>query len=352
MKKNVFLYVIFVVTVMFAFVQGQEQEQEQESTTYTLFYNDVSQQFHGPLVGFYNRARGNHKSVQVGYVNLNTQNLDGIQVGFTNLVSEDLVGLQTGFVNRAATLHGLQTGYVNISSGQARGLQTGFVNMTKEFNGAQTGFVNKATTLYGLQAGYVNISTDQAQGAQIGFVNSTTKTVKGVQIGFINIADRIESGIPFGFLSIVRNGGYMAVEYGFSNIYPLNLSLKSGVEKFYTSINLAWNPASIYTDKCLAAGAGIGSIVFVNESFFFNPEIIYLHMFALHKEYYTSNDFNVLFGYQIGNNFGIVGGPFVGRKQIYDDGDSQSPLFNILDYAFDKKNSIYLGVRIGVRFRF
>jgi len=167
---------------------------------------------------------------------------------------------------------------VDIGFSQERVVYTFFINLvSEEFNiplivfvnvatgnhsAPQIGFVNQNTGNFsGSQIGFVNTSGADTRGSQIGFVNTSGGDAKSLQIGFVNYADSIESGVPIGFISIVKRGGLKAVEYSFSEFYPFNIELKTGVKKFYTNIIVAYDTFGKIASKQVAMGMGIGSII-------------------------------------------------------------------------------------------
>jgi hypothetical protein len=318
-----------------------ESSYSSEKNIYSFFVNIVNEPFPFPLFGFVNIARGNHGLVQAGFVNWNSRNFYGFQGGFINSIGGELRGVQGGFINTAiGGVDGVQGGFINVTAGDTRGVQGGFINTTGAFRGIQGGFLNIATRGgRGLQAGYGNISW---------------QTLRGTQVGFVNYADSIEGGIPIGFISIVRHGGYRAVEYNFTEFHPMGLGLKLGVEKFYTTIYVAYNPIDGLRLENLATGFGIGSIFPINDKFFFNPE---MSLMSSHME--DSPDLISLvpfFGYRLGEHFSISAGPSVTWVHAYGDSALPKPLFSIVEHTFAEddtnKNSIVVGVRASVRFIF
>jgi len=309
--------------------EDSENTPSSEGNLYTFFVNNVSETFRFPLIGFINIARGNHSKAQVGFFNSNTGNFNGIQVSFINITGGSFNGVQAGFINNTA--------------GDTKGLQWGFVNTAGNVKGAQAGFVNTAKSVNGVQAG---------------FVNTTAGKVKGLQFGFVNYADSIEDGVPIGFISIVRKGGYRAIEYSFSEFYPVTLGFKTGVEKFYTSLFVSYYPSKEHNrenmGEYLAAGIGIGSILPITGSFFFNPELNQfspMTWFQSHEHPSTSYTTLVTsFGYKFGNHFSVSAGPSVTWIQNRDP-SLPRPLFE-LGYDINDTNRIVVGARAAVQVRF
>jgi hypothetical protein len=310
---------------------------------YSFFFNVVYEPFRFPLIGFFNVALGNHRIAQLGFVNWNTGDFNGFQVSFVNIAGGNFNGFQTGFANTNA--------------GETKGFQTGFVNTN---TGETTGF----------QAGFVNTNIGETTGFQAGFVNIAVKGIKGLQFGFVNYADSIE-GIPVGFLSIVRKGGYHAVEYSFSEFHPVTVGLKLGVEKFYTNIFAAFNPAENVQER-FAGGLGFGSILNFNKFFFFNPELnvlvnVYRETSPL-SFYGLFTSLTPFFGLNLGN-FSITAGPSLTYVHNYNsleypligsdifDGNTgripmPKPLFSLYSYDIDGRNSLVIGAKAALRVKF
>ena len=313
------------------------------NSLYTFIFNIVDEDFRFPLFGFVNIAVGNFNNFQAGFVNWNTRNLTGLQAAYVNVVGGNLSGFQAGFINSV--------------TGNADGFQLGFINTTRGLDGFQAGFVNAAI--------------NGGRGFQGGFFNVSTQEFKGVQLGFINYADSIEDGVPIGFLSIVRRGGYRAIEYSFSEFFPLTLGFKIGVERFYTSFYWGFNPFENDRYDGSVFGWGFGSIIPINNSFYFNPEFI-----SINSEYwryynevsegdmdeempdgwyiweYTRSRSLVLnFGYNFNRYFSIAAGPSITwlNHSMY---GPIEPLFSLFQHNIRDKNSIVIGARANLRLRF
>ena len=316
---------------------------------YTVFVNSVAEPFPYPLVGFVNIARGNHRTAQVGFINWNTGNFDGLQVSFVNTTMGNLSGVQASFINTTI--------------GNFSGIQAGFVNTT----------VGEMT---GPQAGFVNTAIGRVTGPQIGFVNVATQGVRGFQLGFVNYTDNIEDGIPIGFISIVRQGGYQAIEYSFSEFHPVSAAFKIGLEKFYTNLLIGYNPTTEVFKRDgfayygVAFGMGFGSVLPIGKIFFFNPELNWLSSSPVRddEESYLGLNFVSFvpsFGINIGKHFSITAGPSVTWASAYiyhPDADDwmdavdtnvsmPRPLFGY-NHEITPNQSIVIGARAALRLRF
>ena len=278
-------------------------------TVYTFFFNVVHEPFPFPLVGFFNMAFGNHEPLQIGFVNYNSGSFDGLQTGFVNIVVAGFQGMQTGFVNTAGA----------------------------GFRGVQLGFVNTAA------AG--------GSGAQVGFVNTSAAPLTGTQIGFVNIVDSIDGGIPVGFISVVRHGGFRAVEYALQEFHLLGVGFKLGVERFYTTFSVAYDPSGSNSGNDFVAGIGFGSIIPVGAAFFFNPEFAQLTRLGFGRgPQFTS--FTPFFGYSIDRHFSVTAGPSVTWQWATGETDLQEPVFAVVHHRINDRHSLALGARLALRARF
>jgi len=304
-------------------LEASDNSSKPRASLYTFFVNIIDESFRFPLFGMINIAKGNFFLPQFGFINVNTGNLSSMQAGFVNYTQGNFLGVQAGFVN---TVFGGLTG-----------VQSGFVNAAGSFRGGQLGFVNAVLKeSIGLQAGFVNVSAQK---------------LKGVQLGFVNYADSIEDGIPIGFISIVRNGGYRALEYSFSEFFPVNLGIKLGVEKFYTTISVAYGSVDEKSWDHFASGFGVGSIFNISRGFFFNPEINHnFHSRSSVNQFLTS--VIPAFGFKVGNHFSISAGPAVTWVHAYRDSVPRKSLFHIYEYNFDDKNDLVIGLRASMRLIF
>ncbi len=374
MKKIIIVLIISIVS--FACYS-------QETNVYTFFLNVVNDNFKFPLIGFVNMAKGDHKGVQLGFVNWNVRHFSGIQMGMVNTLGADLTGAQLAYINTSIQqVRGIQMGFINSAGQEVRGAQVGFINTAlNEVNGIQVGFINTAKqgvngmqvsfvntalqTVTGAQIGYVNTAIQTVEKAQIGFVNTAIKESHGPQIGFVNIANRkksgiqvgfvnyadtIEKGVPVGFLSIIRRGGYYAFEVGYSDFFPLTVGFKTGVEKFYTTLYLAYRPSGKSPKNVYASGFGFGSIIPLQKSLFFNPEI--LSMNTIEKNNRQLISFVPMMGVHLNNHLSLTAGPTVTWSNSIEDKDVLKPVFNIADFDIDKNNRIFVGAKAGLRVRF
>lgn len=154
--------------------------------------------------------------------------LGGLSLGLAGSRYEgDVAGVQWGTFASIATgdMSGLQVGGAYTSAGRLRGVQMGMVNNAVDHDGLQLGFINRSGSL------------------------------DGVSFGMINVADTGD-GLPLGFLNVVRDGIF-DVEVSASDLSIVNLSLKSGTRRFFTSLTLGYDPND--PDGRSSAGGSVGA---------------------------------------------------------------------------------------------
>ncbi|GGF30652.1 LA_2272 family surface repeat-containing protein [Echinicola rosea] len=315
---------------------------------YTIMYNQAPEGFDYPLIGFVNNGHGNHKGAQIGFINTNLKAFTGAQIGFVNSIGDYQNGLQLGFVNTTnGPVNGMQAGFVNTSTDTVNGTQLGFINtQANTSTGLQAGFINTSTgKLNGAQLGFVNTNPVEVTGAQIGFVN-TTGNLSTLQLGFVNVADSLKKGgLPIGFLSIVRHGGYQAIEMGYNELFPYNLSVKIGIPAFYTTVNGSFNPD--FEDE-FAVGAGLGSNIALGSIFFLNPEAYYLFQFNAENSI-TRASFNL--GANLSSHVQFVVGPSVSWIWYAKDYDVIDPAFSFYRERFDENDELIVGLNAALRIK-
>ena len=305
---------------------GSQGANSGRTSVYTFFVNVVFEPFRFPLVGLVNIAVGNHGPIQLGLVNMNTGNFAGAQTALVNIAGGNFSGAQVGLTN--------------ISAGNTGGAQIGLTNASRG-------------EIAGAQIGLTNVAMRGGQAWQIGLVNVSARALRGTQIGLVNFVDSIEGGIPIGLVSIVRTGGFRAVEYVFTEFHPVGVGLKLGVERFYTTISVAYAPSGDGFRESFAVGFGIGTIIPVGTSFFFNPE---LTSFAwnFHREGQPRQllSFVPFAGFNINRHFSVIAGPSVTWSHVNDSGALAEPVFSIWSRDINDRNAIVVGARAGARFRF
>ncbi|MDR2068535.1 MAG: hypothetical protein LBP71_01530, partial [Spirochaetaceae bacterium] len=120
-----------------------------------------------------------------------------------------------------------------------------------------------------------------------------------------------------------------------------------GVERFYTSFVVGYNPFNDGIREQIILGAGFGSIIQLGKIFYLNPEITAHNWINEDFQQYVS--FIPYFGYNIIPNLSVVIGPSV--VWTYNDPDAGSPFFKIAEYSINEENKLYFGARIALRYR-
>lgn len=343
--------------VAFALFMGSAALAADRDVKYTFLVNEVPDGQDMPLIGLINTAHGNQDCFQIGFINTNERNLvggqfgfinnvgrdmQGLQLGFLNTTDHDQIGLQAGFINAVDNrFQGIQFGFINAIGEDIQGIQLGFINAVEKVMGFQFGFINATENLNGFQVGFIN-AAERTHGTQAGFINATGR-LNGLQLGFVNWVDRVDDGTPVGFLSFVRQGGLKAFEFSFSESYPYNIAYKTGVDRFYTFPMLSYNPDM---PDSWAIGYGVGSIVPMNDEVYFNPEVLAQNTVSSAFEQRISLGLN--FGHAFTENMHFVLGPSL----VWNRSSVNKPMFTLHQWNIDTDNSLYLGLRAALRYRF
>jgi len=396
MKKHNVFFVLFALVV-----SSQLQAQDSISVKtldkvilYTIGYNKVPDHCNVPLIGFINVAKGNHTGLQLGFTNNTADNFKGLAVGFANKVGNNINGGQIGFFNSDGnssngltvgffntigdkgtgaqigffntlgdSFHGLHVGFFNTLGNSANGVQIGFFNtLGDSYQGLQVGFFNTlgnkadgmqvgffntlGNTFRGLQVGFINTVGNKLEGLEVGFLNTTPK-LAGLQIGFINRVDTVEKGIPVGFLSFVKKGGYQALEVGVSEMFPVNISYKTGIKQFYTSLVVSYSPIS---HNHYAIGLGIGTLIPINEKLSFNPEFISQTTCTVLWDQIYNLHLNL--NYKLSDRFSIVAGPSLVWNHLNDGTIFHKPSFSFYNTELNSKSKLLIGLNAAVRYQF
>jgi hypothetical protein len=224
--------------------------------------------------------------------------------------------------------------FANISKGEQHFPQLGLVNYNgKKFKSLQLGLANVVAE--------DNNDSVEINGTQIGFVNIATGNLSGFQLGFVNYVRSVEKGFPIGFVSIIENGGYKAIELGYSDISPISFSFKIGMEKLYTSIIANYDDESSVK---AAFGVGFGSNLSISRRLFVNPEFNYItRAWGGHQQYFN---LNVSLGIKPGKINFIVGPDF----SIHNTNERfvEAP-FKLYRTDINARNRFIIGAKAGIR---
>lgn len=347
---------------------------------YTFIYNRIPESSNIPLIGIVNKTTNSHTGLEIGLLNHCNNDFKGLQIGFGNAITNNFTGSQIGFLNGTGnnaqglnvgflnaignTVKGCQIGFINAIGNESTGVGSGFVNAVgNEVKGVQLGFVNAVgNKVRGLQVGFLNSTGNKFHGVAFGFVNLTgnkftglqigffnkVHTLSGFQLGFLNKVDTLDKGIPFGFLSFVKKGGYQSINVGVTEMFPVNISYKTGIEKLYTSINVAYGDDS---NNHFAAGFGVGTFVPLGRKFAFNPEFISMHPFVQLWQQLYNLKLNV--NYRIADHFSAYAGLSVTwnhNNSITD--DWLIPFWSLYTTDINQRNRILSGINAGISYQF
>ncbi|MCB0733711.1 MAG: hypothetical protein KDC76_03995 [Bacteroidetes bacterium] len=283
--------------------------------------------------GFANHVHYRVKGLQVsGFSNTAVREVWGAQISGTLNFGGEVVGLQaTGLINFATELTGLQVGGImNVADEGHTAIQAGgLINAAMNFSGIQVGgLLNvSAEKFKGIQyAGLLNYCGEM-KGVQISSLfNATWKTMegvqlsgglnmcgtlKGVQLGIVNVCDTVESGVNIGLFSFVRHGMH-TLQYHYSELMPLNVSFKTGTDRFYNVLS-----SGLRKDSLFMLGYGVGSQHRYSNGLLTGSDIQFSWV---QKAGYAEKSVNVLGQFT----------PFIGFKLWRHANISMGPVLNVL----------------------
>ena len=311
--------------------------------------NMVVDTIHGvQLAGISNILQGGMKGWQVsGISNITTKNVDGVQMsGISNYAHGDVLVMQAaGITNIGQNVKGVQlAGIVNVSRGKVGGAQlAGIGNYSKEVNAGQL-------------AGIINIATEKVRGAQIATIVNYGKEIKGSQLALFNVSDTV-TGLPIGFISFVRRG-YRRVEISGNEVLYTNLTLKTGIHKFYNIFTGGLVPYD--TISTWSFGYGFGFEKSNGKRFLHSYDITSSWISEKGKPFETFNLLNKLsinFAYKFGKRASAFLGPSINfHLSEWVDNDTGEFLTKIAPYTLsttvfgDTQMQIWVGGQVGLRF--
>jgi len=317
--------------------------------------------------GLTNITNGNSRSAQVsGLGNVNLGSMNGAQIaGLANLNIKELYGAQvSGLANvNLEEMNGAQiAGLANLNVKDITGIQiAGLANVAAAGSQSQIAGLGNvvAKESSGIQlAGLFNISPKEHRGSQIAGLFNYTRTLNGFQLATINISDTIKKGVPVGFISIVANG-YRRFEFEGNEALFVNLSFKTGTEKFYNIFSIGYRPQG--EKQHWGVTYGIGTLIPVSERVNINFD---LTATQLNEDEAWTNTLNLLnrfkfnVSYRITRRLEVMGGPSfnvaVSRLQNAEGkvvGSSIVPSYGFYDETIRGTNvKMYIGFNAGMRF--
>jgi hypothetical protein len=248
-----------------------------------------------------------------GLMNINGRSSNGLQAaGLMNINEKNFSGLQaTGLMNISATCKGTSVaGLMNITSSLKGAELAGLANVNDTLTGvAAAGLFN--VTEYGRKtvqvAGLFNSSHSGTAALQVAGLFNSADVVSGVQLSFLNFADSA-SGVPLGFLSFVKKGIHQ-LEISGDEIFYTNLSLRTGVNRFYNIVSLGMRPGK--ANNYWQIGYGIGTSFKLNKSLRSDITISGHHVTNGAFYFAASEIYKAYWGleYRLGKKFSVAAGP-------------------------------------------
>lgn len=360
-------------------------------TNHKLSGNVVNRLSFNILGGFAKGLRGFEIG---GLFNIDGENASGMQMaGVFNIVGDTMRGTQiAGYFNITGNnMKGFQAaGLMNMNSGTVKGVQVasllninrrslngagfaGVMNINGSVRGAQlAGIGNKNDTLKGVAiAGLFNVSNCGDKAAQIACLFNRQKSgsaylqvaglfnragyLKGVQIAPLNFADSAK-GVPIGLLSVVKKGLHQ-IELNGDEMFPANLSFRTGVPAFYNVLSIGFAPGS---EKHLwQFGYGAGTSFKLGKKLRSDVTVSMHHVSSGDFYFATSELYKFYWGveYKFTKKFSIAAGPtfnilmsdaLLPDYTTYQD-ITPHPIFNTTNsYDFNFKG--WMGCRVALRF--
>ena len=266
--------------------------------------------------------------------------------GISNYAKGDVDLMQiSGIVNIGSNVGGVQfTGIVNTSTGKVGGAQiSGIGNFAKEVNVLQF-------------SGIVNIATKRVRGAQIAGIVNYGKEINGSQFALFNFSDTV-TGLPIGFISFVRKG-YRRIEVSVNEVFLTNLTLKTGVRKFY---NIFTSGAQLEKNiTTLGFGYGFGFENSIGKKFLQSFDYTANWISEKDKPFGTFNLLNKLrinYAYLLGKRISVFLGPSINvHLSEWVNDDTGEFLTKIAPYTInttiigDTQLQVWVGGQVGFRF--
>ncbi len=287
------------------------------------------------VAGLANISRGETKGVQIaGLVNINKEKVEGLQVaGFANVSKNKVKGVQIASV-------------ANISNEQVDGAQVVVLaNISKK-------------KVRGVQIAAIINATDTLLGGQIGLVNISKNKARGLQLGLVNIVGENDKVLTIGLVNVVKKGGHNVVEISTSEALYGNISLKTGVRKFYNIFAVGSRLTENHNQKqiLMAYGYGIGSEWDFKQKYNISGELM---LYALAPDMkFNKNEkgmltqAKIMLGQKLSKNWGVFGGVTFNML------NSPSGV-NIIDKPFTLFNNFkiqdgnitsWTGIQVGTRY--
>lgn len=275
--------------------------------------------------------------------------------GIFNFATENVVQV-AGIFNRSTESNVQAAGLIN-QSGLASFQAAGLVNRVDTLTGSQVAGLVNTTKLGSVAqvAGLANISGDDAV-VQIAGLFNKARHIKSFQLAAFNFADTA-SGLPIGIFSFIRKG-YHKLEFSADETFPVNVSFRTGTQKFHTFLTAGATPFN--TNNFLwNLGYGLGTS-------FGNPAKMLFDIDFSSSEVMYRNNFNgtyhwykLYFGIdrKVTQKLGIIAGVSVNAllsdsfQPDYENIRTRIPFYAITEtnYANGHNLKTWIGGKVGIR---
>lgn len=329
--------------------------------------------------GILNLTKNEVVGVQLGGIgNLVGGKIHGVQIGgISNIVLNDVLGAQIGGINNLVRGHvnGIQvSGISNMITGGFNGIQLAGINnfARRSSRGVQVAGINNvvADTLYGGQiagignwarrginqfqvSGFANIAYVN-QGAQItGFYNYS-RINNGIQIGLVN-SSISGKGVALGLVSYCLEG-YRATEISANEVFPINLTFKSGVNKLYNIYSFG---IQIVDRPRIGVGLGLGNKSIFSPRLSLSTELTAFLVQMANFDTFQGNDFyristnldirlNKWLSLYFGPDFNVGLSRYLNTEGSFESFMNYKPLYRATHTNYEFQ--VWMGAQIGIRF--
>ena len=331
--------------------------------------------------GIVNLIKNDVTGCQVGGIgNLVGGKIYGAQVGgISNVVLNDVLGVQVSGINNLVRGHvnGVQVGGIsNMIVGGFNGVQIAGINnfARRSSHGVQIAGINNVVvdTLYGGQiagignwarrgitqfqiAGFANIA-HKNQGAQIGAFYNYCSVNDGIQIGLVN-SSVSGKGVGIGIVNFCQEG-YRSTEISMNEVFPINLTFKTGVTKLYNTYTFG---VYISDRPRYGFGMGLGNKTFLTKRLSLSTEAnAYLIQLTNFNQFQGNHFFRISttldirlakwFTVFIGPNFNFGFSRYKTPEGNFETFINYDPKRGDSDIDDDSQYQTWTGAQVGIRF--
>jgi len=129
-------------------------------------------------------------------------------------------------------------------------------------------------------------------------------------------------------------------------MFPLNISYKTGLKNFYTSLVASYSPSST---NPFAFGVGLGSIIPITKILSFNPELLSQTTFS--NSWNQINSIHLNLNYNLTDRFSFAAGPTLVWNNLNNETDFHKPFFAFCQTELNSSNRLLVGLNVGLRYQ-